>query len=1103
MPKPSQHALIWSEEHQHYELHSPGQVEQCFRRGDEPAFSRWLAQHTAFTFQGQAGRLSVLKEARSRGTGYWYAYRTQNRQTHKRYLGSSASVKFARLEQVAKGLGSELSPLAPPQTLQETRASSARREETEREEVRPTAKPWAEQGVALLSSKLSRPRLPLSLVERSRLFTELDMVLSHQLTLVSASAGSGKTTLLSAWAAGASSQRIVRNRAAGPEPVLAWLSLDALDNNPIRFWASVIAALRTCEPRIGQGTLAILHSPQSPPLSTILTNLLNEIGQVGRDIILILDDYHVIEDQTIHEAMLFLLDHLPDTLHLVLATRTDPELPLSRLRVRSQLIEIRDNDLRFLREETASFLLEGMGLPLSEEEVVTLQTRTEGWIAGLQLAALSLRKCEDISAWISDFAGSHRYLLDYVQQEILAQLPLPLQNFLLQTSILARMNAALCQAVTAAADGSASQQMLEALERANLFVVPLDEQRQWYRFHDLFREVLLTRLHASQPQLVPLLHIRAASFYETAGELQEAIAHALAAPDYLLAASLIEQAASPFWLRGEVRTVYTWVFSLPDTVLCAHIRLALGAALRFVNSVNLSNETLYVSMAAQMELTFARMEGILRRKKELSLSDAEVTLIGRRLHLLHALIEARAILKRGDTERLRLLSQETEELPQDEEVSWNMIPLSLTFWLAVMLLGEGASLVSRLRSAKQLMMEAGDHLVTIRVMTWLARAYTQAAQLRLAQQEALSALALVEQSGVHTPWEGYLYYSQLIVSYARNRLEEASDWLHRLLRSAQDWQQVELLVMGEIFSARLGLARGDLSTAQQALHKLEALIEQEGYANHAPWVSTLRVQLWLAEANLAQASEWAAQTTFSPDTWNPLRRWELLMLVRVSLAQQQYAQAAETLSSFSQYFDRPADIQTEIEWMALYVVALYQSGKSEQAVRVAARLLAMTGPEDYARLYLDVGEPMMKQVLLILLQAAGSEAACPLEGEEAPQDDDPSTAAVSISRSSISRLLAAFEQSSALEASASRASTQEIQPEPTAAEVQRQPAEPLSLQEQRVLRLLVAGQTYAEMAEALIVSPNTIKTQVSSIYRKLGVSRRAEAIAVTARFHLL
>jgi LuxR family maltose regulon positive regulatory protein len=283
------------------------------------------------------------------------------------------------------------------------------------------------------------------------------------------------------------------------------------------------------------------------------------------------------------------------------------------------------------------------------------------------------------------------------------------------------------------------------------------------------------------------------------------------------------------------------------------------------------------------------------RKRELSLSDAEVALIQRRLLLLRALIEARAVVKRGDRERLRHLALETEALPPDEEVSWNMIPLSFTFWLNVMFEGEAASLISRLQIAKQVIIEAADRLMTIRVMSWLTRAYTYAGKNHLARLEALSALALVEQIRGRTPIEGFLYYSLLIVSYTQNRLEEASDWLHRLLRSEQDWQQVELLVMGEIFSARLALARGDLSAAHQALHKLEALIEQEGYATHAPWVITLRVQLWLAEANLAEASQWAAQTTFSPDTWDPLRRWEVLILVRVSLAQQQYLQAVETL----------------------------------------------------------------------------------------------------------------------------------------------------------------------------------------------------------------
>ena len=1081
MPKPLLHALIWSHEQKHYKLYSHGQPEQCFPPGDEPAFSRWLDGHTAFAFEGQAGRISVLKEARSRGTGYWYAYRTQNRHTRKRYLGRTAQVTFARLEQEARVLDSSPSPAS----LAKAKAS-----------------PLSEQKGMLLSTKLSPPRLPISLVERSRLLRELDAVRSHRLTLVSASAGSGKTTLLSAWMAASSKPQASGSRAGGLEHDVAWLSLDELDNDPIRFWASVIVALRTCLPRVGKTALAMLHSPEAPPLSTILTALLNELVQDSREIILILDDYHVISDQTIHDGLLFLLDHLPPNLCLVLATRADPELPLSRFRVRGQMVEIRSSDLRFTQEETTSFLLQSMGLPLSEEDVATLQHRTEGWIAGLQLAALSLRKRQDLSGWVSDFAGSYRYLLDYVQQDILARLPVPLQHFLLQTSILTRMNAALCQAVTAASGEPASQEMLEALERANLFVVLLDEQRQWYRYHDLFREALRARLHASQPELVPLLHQRAARWYETQGEWREAIAHALAAPDYPLAASLMEQAAPHFWLSGEARTVHIWVLALPDIVLRAHMRLALDAALRFLNFVHISTATVHASMAAQVERTITRMEEILRRKPPLLLSEAEVALIGRRLRLLRALLEVRAIMGRGDKESLRLLTQEIEALPADEEVSWKMIPLSFAFWLTLALQQETALLVPRLRSAKQWISEAGDLLVTFRVMTWLARMYIHAGQLHLAHRECLEALALLEQVGGSTALAGFLLASLFDIYYAWNRLEEASDALRRLLRIAQDWQQVELLVIGENAVARLALARGDLGTAQEALHKAEALFEQEGFANNARWVVETRVQVWLAQNNLAEASTWAAQTTLSPEDWDPLPKWEVLLLVRVSLAQQQYARAVETLERFREHLDQPADnlnIEKMLEWMVLSVVALHHAGKRAQAARVAARLLAMTEPEGCIRLYLDAGEPM-RRALEALLEAAGK------GGSDAPQEEGNSRNAVSISRSYVSRLLAAFEQEErkrAHRAGTPLADRPEIQPELTLAEVQRQGAEPLSRQELRVLRLLVAGQTYAEMAEALIVSPNTIKTQVSSIYRKLGVSRRAEAIAVTARLHLL
>jgi LuxR family maltose regulon positive regulatory protein len=429
-----------------------------------------------------------------------------------------------------------------------------------------------------------------------------------------------------------------------------------------------------------------------------------------------------------------------------------------------------------------------------------------------------------------------------------------------------------------------------------------------------------------------------------------------------------------------------------------------------------------------------------------------------------------------------------------------MIPLTFAFWLALALQQDSALLVGRLRSAKQWISEAGDHLVTFRVMTWLARAYIEAGQLHLAHQECLAALTLLEQIGGSTPVAGYLLASLFDIFYAWNRLEEASTWLHRLQRLAQDWQQVELLAMGERAVARLALARGDLDTAQEALHKAEALFEREEFANNARWVGETRIQVWLANGNLAEASNWAAQTTLSSQNWDPLRKWEVLLLGRVFLAQQQYAQAVETLERFREHLDQPADIEKALEWMALSVVALHHVGKSAQVKPVAARLLALTEPEGYLRLYLDAGEPM-HQALSALLEAAGNESPVP------PQEEGKSRNAVALSRSYLSRLVAAFEQEERKRphrADTPLTGKPEIQqPGPGAAEGRRQGVEPLSRQELRVLRLLVTGQTYAEMAEALIVSPNTIKTQVSSIYRKLGVSRRAEAIAVIGQLHLL
>jgi len=449
------------------------------------------------------------------------------------------------------------------------------------------------------------------------------------------------------------------------------------------------------------------------------------------------------------------------------------------------------------------------------------------------------------------------------------------------------------------------------------------------------------------------------------------------------------------------------------------------------------------------------------------------------------LIEARGLLKHGDQQRLLQLVREIEALPPDEEASWNMIPLSFTFWLTSLLQQEGALLVPRLLWAKQ-MMEAGDPLVRVRVRTWLADAYLHAGQVHLARQECLEALALIEQTRGRTTWSGYLQYSLCNVCYARNQLEEAADWLERSLRSAQDWHQLELLVLGRRAQARLALARGDLSSAQEALYQLEALVEQEVSANYARWVRETRLSVLLAQGNLAEAEVAAAQTMLPVNGPSPVRKKEVLMRVRVLLAKRQYTQAVETLERFREHLDQPGNIELTIHFLALEVAAFSFAGKRAHAAQSAVRLFALTEPEGIIRIYLDAGPPM-KQALYMLLETA--------------QDDDPPTGALALSRPYLSRLLAAFEQEEQRLAHTHQQGAAVTQlpkhQHPQA------PLSPLSRQEQQVLRLLVAGQTYAEIAQALVVSSNTIKTQISSIYRKLGVSRRAAAIAATARLHLL
>ena len=402
----------------------------------------------------------------------------------------------------------------------------------------------------LLETKLFIPRPRPGLVPRPRP-SGLDRGAASKLTLLSAPAGFGKTTLLSAWLA-------TVDRPA------AWLSLDKGDNDPASYWAHVVAALQSVSPEVGASTLALLQESQPPPIEHLLTPLLNEVGAAESDIVLVLDDYHVIDSRDVQDGMAFLLDHLPPQLHLVIAGRADPAMPLAKLRARGELVETRAADLRFAPEEAAAYLTDAMGLALTADDVAALEERTEGWIAALQLAALSMEGRDDATEFIAGFAGDDRYIVDYLVEEVVQRQPDRVQSFLLQTSVLGRLTALLCDAVTGQDDGKA---MLDVFDRANLFLVPLDGGRRWYRYHHLFADVLRARLLDDQPGLVPDLHRRASLWFEQEAETAAAIDHALAAKDFERAADLVEKAASVMRKERREATLRGCVSKLPEELL--------------------------------------------------------------------------------------------------------------------------------------------------------------------------------------------------------------------------------------------------------------------------------------------------------------------------------------------------------------------------------------------------------------------------------------------------------------------------------------------------------------------------------------------------------
>src|SRR6266571_3715789 len=999
-----------------------------YREGDQEgvltigtaAWFAWLETASTFSFVSDVGNFTARKERAStqRGGWYWKAYRKQHGKLSSRYLGKSETVTLARLQAVAQDLA------AGPVSASTISAGEA--------DLPPTSLRTQRDPLhCLLATKLHVPRLPAQFIRRSRLVERLQQGMERALTLVSAPAGFGKTTLVAQWLAESGT------------PV-AWLSLEPEDNEPVRFLSYLIAALQRLDLHVGNAMLPLLQAPRPAPLERVMALVINDlIAGAARDFALVLDDYHVITAEAIHRALLFLLGHLPSHMHLIIATRADPPLLLAGLRARGQLTEVRAADLRFATDEVSAFLREVMKLDLEAWAIAALERRTEGWVVGLQLAALSLQGGGDVSTFLAAFTGSHRFVLAYLSEEVLSLQPAAVQTFLLHTSILERLSGELCDAVTGQ---QGSQAMLEALDRANLFVVALDEERGWYRYHHLFAEVLKSRLQQGEVSLVAELHRRASAWYEQHEMLAEAIQHALAAPDLERATHLIEHHGISFALRGEVHTMLGWLNALPDAVVRRHTRLCLYSAvmLLFTN---------------QVEAAETRLHDVEQGLLVTVPNDQDRVIRGQ-----IALIRANLLRSCGDLARaLAFARQALELLPETEDRF--RLPALVGVASSYLVSGDVTLAAEQVAMATVAFVRASDDLFALlQSITCLARLQGLQGQLRRAASTYGEAVRVLPgQGGLQSLLGSPAYYFGLgdllrewnELDAAERHLVDGMDLVRGTLTVFADE-----VTLGYIALARLLQARGEYS---RALATLDAFTNLASLRHFVPQMlargKAVRAQVELAQANLAAAIRWAdgSGLSLADEDLSYPREQEYLILARVRIAQGREDLARPFLQEALGLLDRllqdaeaKARLGSALEILVLRALALQAHGDRIGALTTLEHALTRAEPEGYIRLFVDEGVPMRT----LLRQAHG------------------------IVPDYVATLLAVFGE-------------QHVSAVPAGSML----AEPLTEREREVLGLLSTGASNREIARRLVVSLGTVKKHVSNICGKLGVQSRMQAIA--------
>lgn len=1099
MPKSAIHALIWSEEDNTYTVYEQGQQQFSFLSEDDETWLIWLANRSSFSFQGRHGHLNLLKETRARGhDGYWYAYRRQGKRKIKQYAGRTPDLTITRLEDLVHTPNvranetyaiAQLPPEIRPEPLFDATSSDQAWQEYTRHEVsqktqqtgasflripqqlsrerlfQQTSQLFQTERVVdetlaaqrtipslglLLTSRLCPPPLRAALIFRERLLALLDAGLERKLTLLAAPAGFGKTTLVTQWL-------------AARELPAAWLSLEREQNDPRSFLAYVIGALQRVQPGLGGSILARVQAKGWLALSEGIICLLNELAALPARVIIVLDDYHLIESQYIHSVLKLFLAHLPAHVHMIIASHSEPPGLLTRLRASGQLMELGPGALRLSREELEELLLLVLHLKPEPEELDVLEERIEGWITGLYLARSAAQDQADVAHFLAACTGANRHIQTYFLEEVLADLPRDLQDFSLSTALLERCNGLLCAAVTGQEDAA---RLLAELEHVNLFLCPQPEQEGWYRYHPLFASALRHSLLRTRPELVATLHLRASHWFEAHALPIEAIEHALAAQAHARAAILIEGIASALISEGKLTILQNWLDALPEEIVRASPRLCIS---RIWQEFITSQPSMFIQWVEAAEQALHRLEETLPPPTVAALQSEII-----------ALRSIYTISFADFSSSIAFCQRALQQLPADSHYLRGLILMLLGFaYTRSIDVGAAARALSEANSSIQAAGHAflQPYVVMAQAELYVAQGYPfQAAKLyrHVIARETGQSIASLFAAGCAHLGLGYLLYEW-------NNLAESRHHLLQAWTMAKRTRTGSTLFQCTWFLALVARAQGDRASTQAWLQQLEFIDSSSSYVERTEIIEAILADFVLTEGHLEEALFWVreqhqgeADPGYIPiELIDFTRARALIAAGQAGVELDAGSRALELLEYWQIAAERAGRVRVLVEALILQALALQLQNEHAAALRALQRAVTLAEPGRYIRLFVAEGDPLARLLRQLLEQQRVRKAS----GQ-------------TVNVAYLSTLLKAFTQPGACFPPTSLSEPQPL-------------FDPLSLREREVLHLIAGGRKNREIADELVVVTGTVKAHINMIYQKLGVTNRVQAITRARSLGLL